>query len=85
MDPNTTLTGPQIVCIRKRLVLSQAALAKKIGSSQAALSRRETSNEPHTGSEIMLIALLAKEGSVEIPSHNDASAQLAKWAEEAVA
>jgi transcriptional regulator with XRE-family HTH domain len=82
MDPNTTLTGPQIVYIRNRLGFrSQAALAKRIGSSQAALSRKETNLEPQKGPEIILIVLLAKEAKIEIVSTEEAVAFLEEKAE----
>lgn len=90
MDPNITLTGPQIVYIRNRLGFrSQGALAKRLGSSQAALSRKETNPEPQKGPEIILISLLAKEAGIEIVSTEEAVAFLAEKAdiptEEAVA
>lgn len=90
MDPEASLTGPQITVIRTRLGFrSQSALAKRISSSQAAVSRKETNTEPQKGPEIMLIAALAKEAGIDIPSHEEATALLATEAsaasEEAVA
>lgn len=75
------LTGDQVKYVRARLGLSQAALAERLAVSQPVIFRLERkAGEVLTGPEIILIAQIAAEAGIAVPSPEECASKIAEAA-----